>query len=36
VPKDLDGDAKEAVEALRAARNGVDPRAKLFEEARNR
>jgi len=36
VPKDLEGDAKEAVEALRAARNGVDPRAKLFEEARNR
>ena len=34
VPKDLDDEAKAAVEALRAARNGVDPRAKLFEEAK--
>jgi molecular chaperone DnaJ len=34
VPKELDGDAKAAVEALRAARDGVDPRAKLFEEAK--
>ncbi len=34
VPKDLDDDAKAAVEALRAARNGVDPRARLFEEAK--
>jgi molecular chaperone DnaJ len=33
VPKHLDDDAKAAVEALRAARDGVDPRAKLFEEA---
>ncbi len=34
VLKDLDDEAKAAVEALRAARNGVDPRAKLFEEAK--
>jgi molecular chaperone DnaJ len=34
VPKELDGDAKAAVEALRAARDGVDPRAKLFEAAK--
>jgi len=34
VPKELDGDAKAAVEALRAARDGADPRAKLFEEAK--
>jgi molecular chaperone DnaJ len=34
VPKDLDGEAKAAVEALRAARDGADPRAKLFEEAK--
>ena len=34
VPKDLDDEAKAAVEALRAARDGVDPRAKLFEEAK--
>lgn len=34
VPKDLDDDAKAAVEALRVARNGVDPRARLFEEAK--
>ena len=34
VPKELDGEAKAAVEALRAARDGVDPRAKLFEEAK--
>jgi molecular chaperone DnaJ len=35
VPKDLDETARSAVEALRAARDGVDPRAKLFEEARS-
>ncbi len=34
VPKELDGDAKAAVEALRAARDGADPRAKLFEAAK--
>ena len=34
VPKELDGEAKAAVEALRAARDGVDPRANLFEEAK--
>ena len=34
VPTELDGDAKAAVEALRAARDGADPRAKLFEEAK--
>ncbi|MFL6090697.1 MAG: molecular chaperone DnaJ [Aeromicrobium sp.] len=34
VPKDLDDQARKAVEALRAARDGVDPRAKLFGEAK--
>ncbi|HKY57912.1 MAG TPA: molecular chaperone DnaJ [Aeromicrobium sp.] len=34
VPKELHGDAKAAVEALRAARDGADPRAKLFEAAK--
>jgi molecular chaperone DnaJ len=33
VPKDLDETARAAVEALRAARDGSDPRAKLFEQA---
>jgi len=34
VPAELDGAAKAAVEALRAARDGANPRAKLFEEAK--
>ncbi len=34
VPTELDDEAKAAVEALRAAREGVDPRAKLFGEAK--
>ncbi|HUP99803.1 MAG TPA: molecular chaperone DnaJ [Aeromicrobium sp.] len=33
VPKDLDETTRAAVETLRAARDGVDPRAKLFKEA---
>jgi molecular chaperone DnaJ len=34
VPKELDDEARAAVEALRAARAEADPRAKLFEQAR--
>jgi molecular chaperone DnaJ len=34
VPKDLDADARAAVEALRAARGTADPRAALFREAK--
>jgi molecular chaperone DnaJ len=34
VPKELGDEAKAAVEALRAARDGADPRARLFEEAK--
>jgi molecular chaperone DnaJ len=33
VPKDLNETARAAVEALREARDGVDPRAKLFQQA---
>jgi molecular chaperone DnaJ len=36
VPKELDEETKAAVEALRAARNGTDPRAKLFGDAQKR
>jgi len=34
VPKQLDDEARAAVEALRAARGSADPRATLFEEAK--